>query len=98
MRASDLTKDEQANVRAVLKHLRLRLGGWAAVAKALHISISNMGHIMRTKPVGAGVAIGAARLAGASVDDVLAGRYPPPGTCPYCGHRRSDFIDEDTTP
>ena len=27
-----------------------------------------------------------AKLAGVGVDDVLAGRFPAPGTCPQCGH------------
>ena len=27
-----------------------------------------------------------ARFASVGVDDVLTGKYPPPGTCPHCGH------------
>jgi hypothetical protein len=32
------------------------------------------------------VAFRVARLTGVSIDDLLAGKYPPPGTCPHCGH------------
>ena len=31
------------------------------------------------------IAFRVARLAKVGVDDVLAGRFPPPGTCPHCG-------------
>ena len=31
-----------------------------------------------------------ARLAEVGVDELLAGRFPPAGTCPYCGHKEGD--------
>jgi hypothetical protein len=37
-------------------------------------------------PVSASMAFRVARLAGVTVDDVLVGKFPPPGTCPHCGH------------
>jgi hypothetical protein len=32
------------------------------------------------------MALRVARLAGVPIDDVLAGKFPPAGTCPYCGN------------
>ena len=87
----DLAKQEQANVRAALRFLRARCGGWATLAKALHFGESTVanvagGHAAVT-PV---VAFRIAKFAKVGVDDVLAGRFPEPGTCPHCGHRKED--------
>ena len=41
-------------------------------------------------PVSASIAVRTARLADVGVDDVLAGKFPPPGTCAYCGHRQEN--------
>jgi len=45
--------------------------------------------------VTAGLALRVARFAEVSIDDLLGGKYVPPGACPYCG-RGSDFTDEET--
>jgi hypothetical protein len=37
-------------------------------------------------PASPTMAFRVARLAGVGVDDILTGKYPPPGTCPLCGH------------
>lgn len=43
------------------------------------------------------MALRAARLLGVMVDDLLVGRFLPPGACPNCGHViTSDFKDEST--
>ncbi len=84
-RASDLTAEEQAKVRAALVFLRLRMGGWAPLAKALCYQESALS--WKRKPITASLAFRTARLAGVGVDDLLAGAFPPPGTCPHCGHR-----------
>lgn len=78
---------EQTNVRTALKFLRARCGTWEQVAKALHfkgVSVRNVvaGHKRAT----AEMAFRVARFAKVGVDDVLAGRFPAPGTCPHCGH------------
>lgn len=83
---SDLTSDEQKNVRTALRFLRTRCGGWDAVAKALRFKKCTIAHTLNGRTVSASLAIRLARFAGVSVDDVLCGRYPAPGTCPYCGH------------
>lgn len=84
---SDLTAEEQTSVRVALRFLRSRCGGWAAVGKALRFKESTIIRLANTHPPTASLAIRLARLVGISVDDVLTGKYPPPGTCPYCGHR-----------
>ena len=38
------------------------------------------------RPVSADMAFRVARAAGVPIDDVLGGKFPPPGTCPHCGH------------
>lgn len=81
---SDLTAEEQLNVRTALRFLRGRCGGWAAVAKALRTTENTL---TNGSPPSAGLSIRVARLVGVPVDDVLNGRYPAPGTCPHCGHR-----------
>jgi hypothetical protein len=79
--SADLTAKEVANVRAALRFLRARCGGVKPLAKALRFSAP-------TLRVGASptLAFRVARLAGVSVDDVLAGKYPPAGVCAHCGH------------
>jgi hypothetical protein len=85
-RASDLTPEEQANVRRALLVLRTRLGGYEALAAALRVNAHTLRYYAKAKGrPSAGVAIRAARLAGASVDDVLAGKWPIAGACPHCG-------------
>ena len=84
-RTGDLTAEEQEHVRAALRFLRTRHGSLEELAKALlykHRALENMAYGGRPS---AGLAVRLARLAGAPVDDVLGGRYPPPGTCPHCG-------------
>jgi hypothetical protein len=88
---SDLTIAEQTHVRTALKFLRLRCGTWATVGKALRLaesSVSNIagGHKSATPTV----TFRLARFAKVSVDDVLMGRFPAPGTCPHCGHSKGD--------
>jgi hypothetical protein len=78
-----LNRTEAANVRAAAWHLRARLGGLRNLAKALELSIPSVR--VTNSPT---MAFRLARLAGVGVDDILTGKYPPPGTCPYCGHRR----------
>lgn len=41
------------------------------------------------------MALRVARFVGMSMDDLLDGKYAPPGTCPHCG-RTPDFVDEET--
>jgi hypothetical protein len=81
---SDLTAREQANVRLALQFLWARCRGWKPLGKALRIHPMTLAQ--RGLPISARLAFRVARLAGVGVDDVLTGKYPPPGTCPHCGH------------
>jgi hypothetical protein len=90
-RSSDLTAQEQVHVRAALRFLRARCGGWAPLAKALRFGDSTVtnaagGHV----GISASMALRVARLSGVGVDEVLAGRFPPPGTCPHCGYTKGE--------
>jgi hypothetical protein len=86
--AIDLTAAEQTHVRTALRFLRARSGTWASLAKVLRYNDTSLsGVACGTKPVSAELAFRVARLAEVGVDDLLAGRFPPPGTCPHCGHR-----------
>src|SRR5262249_55305664 len=87
VKAFDLTPEEQTHVRTALRSLRARCGGWEQVAKVLHFkgpTVRKLGS--KNSTVSPTVAFGVARLVKVGVDDVLAGRFPPPGTCPHCGH------------
>jgi hypothetical protein len=84
--ASDLTSAEQAHVRAAIRFLRARCGGWAPLAKVLRFKTRSLAKVGGGRVASASMALRVARLAGVGVDDVLAGRFPAPGTCPHCGH------------
>jgi hypothetical protein len=90
---SDLTAAEQTNVRTALKFLRSRCGTWAAVSTALRLGGTTACNVAGGATVSPLVAFRVARLANVSVDDVLTGRFPAPGTCPHCGHRREGAPD-----
>lgn len=85
-RASDLTPEEQANVRAAIRWLAKRHGGVRKLAALLGVSYptANRACLKGGRP-SAALAIRAARVAGASVEAVLGGTWPPPGACPHCG-------------
>lgn len=83
---SDLTNQEAANVRAALQFLRVRLGGWSSVAKALKFKEITLKHVASGRTVSASLTMRVAKLVGVGIDDLLAGKFPPPGTCPHCGN------------
>jgi hypothetical protein len=93
---SDLTLNEQRQVRVALRLLRLRCDGWVPLAKVLHYEGDTLEKVTNgRRPVTASLAFRVARFVEVSVDDLLAGKYAPEGTCPHCG-RSPDFSDEDT--
>lgn len=92
---SDLTAEEQANVRVALRFLRARCGGWDPLAKLLHVKEKTISHISTGGVVTASVAVRVARLAKVGIDDLLAGKYPPEGACPYCGHVKGTGDDAE---
>lgn len=86
-RPGKLTVEEQASVRVALKTLAIRYGGWPKLAKRMRVSANTLVGAMhkKRKGVGPGIALEVARTAGVTIDDVLAGRWPEPGSCPVCG-------------
>jgi len=83
---NDLTPQEQKHVRLALRFLRARFGGWARLAKALRVDESTVRRTASGFCATASMMVRVARLSTVSIDDLLAGRFPPPGTCPNCGH------------
>lgn len=92
MKASDLTEKEQANVRTALAFLRYRFGNLELLAKALHFEERTLTNVKEGRAVSASMAFRVARLAKVSIDDLLAGKYPAPGTCPHCGRGPADEV------
>ncbi len=84
---SDLTMQEQVHVRTALRYLRMRCGGWEPLARGLHLTPKTLTNVAHGQAAGASLVFRLARFASVPVDDVLAGKYPPAGTCPHCGHR-----------
>lgn len=83
---STLTAEEQGNARSALRFLRLRLGTWKLLAKALKFKLRRLSETMGGRePVSAELVLRVARLAAVPFDDVVAGKYPVKGMCPHCG-------------
>lgn len=83
----DLTAQEQQRVRAALKFLRARFGGWGQLAKAMKTKDTTLSNVAGGhKIVTPSMVFRVARLVQVGIDDLLAGRFPEPGTCPMCGH------------
>ena len=84
-RSSDLTPDEQANVRKALRFLAVRLGDWPKLAQAMKANQATVWAAGWKRGVSAGIAVRAARVAGVPVEEILSGRWPKPNACPMCG-------------
>lgn len=94
-RRSDLTAEEQKNVRTALKFLRTRVGSWVTLAEVLRFGDTTLTNaVSGHSAVSVMIAFRTARFAKVGVDDVLTGRFPAPGTCPHCGHAPADTWDD----
>lgn len=83
--ASDLNAEEQQRVRSAIRYLHARVGDWVLVAKSLRFARSTVTDMVYGRtPVSASMTFRVARFLGASIDDLLAGWFTPPATCPYC--------------
>jgi hypothetical protein len=82
---SDLTSEEQANVRRALHFLRRRHGGYQALATALKVKRATLERYGSVRMPSIAIALRLARLAGVALEDVLNGHFPAPGACPFCG-------------
>jgi hypothetical protein len=91
-----LTGKEQRNVRAALRFLHHRAGGWPPVAAALERSAFTLSIVAAgRRPVCVELAYGVARATGTTLDVLLAGGL---GVCPHCGRHpdEGEFEDEGT--
>lgn len=86
----DLSKEEQAHVRAGVQFLHTRTGTWDDLAKMLKLGRQHLVDVVHGKPVTPKLAFRVARFAGISIDDLLTGKFPPDGTCPFCGHTKEE--------
>lgn len=84
-----LTPDEQDHVRGALHFLRLRLGRWDTLASALKYKTWTLRNAVR-RTITPALAFRTARLVKVPIDDLLAGKFPAPGTCPHCGHKATE--------
>jgi hypothetical protein len=84
-RSTDLTPEEQANVRVALRFLRTRYGSWWRFAQAIDARWMTLRDRAGGRTVSGGLALRVAKAAGVPVEDVLVGRWPIAGACPYCG-------------
>jgi hypothetical protein len=85
-----LSPEEQENGRRALRFLRFRAGGWKPMAAALGFTRKTLTNVSeKTKGVSVNLVFQIARMAGVSVEDVISGRFPPPGACLHCGHAPS---------
>ena len=83
----DLTAEEQDRVRFALRYLHAKVGAWKTLAQALGFRPLQVLKIKcRRRAVSPRMVLRVAKLAGVPVDDILTGKFPPPGTCPHCGH------------
>jgi hypothetical protein len=95
---NDLTAKEQRAVRATLHVLRLRVGSWQPLGKALRYQPDSVSKVAAGgAAVTATLALRVARHLGISMEALLDGKGVPPGTCPHCGHSPEDFADEEVT-
>ena len=94
---NDLTTKEQRAVRTALRFLRLRVGAWKPLVKALRYEYDSIQKVAAgKKAVTPALALRVARFAGVAMDDLLAGQWLSARVCPHCGHPPEDFVDEET--
>lgn len=65
-------------------HKRKRIG-WGPLAKALRLKVNSIAPMATRKKISARLVLRMARFAEVPVEDLLTGKYPPPGVCPHCG-------------
>jgi transcriptional regulator with XRE-family HTH domain len=81
-----LSPQEKANVKAGIAFLNHRMT-LEELAKVAGLTVDTIKYASSKRGrVSAGVALRIARVAGAPLEDLLAGRWPEPGMCPLCLH------------
>lgn len=83
-----LSSDAQAYVRAYLNYLRVRLGSWRTVERALPIAHGDRIEITTgRRAITSAMAMRIARVFDTSMHHVLTGAALPADTCPHCGRK-----------
>ena len=84
--SSDLSPEEQANVRAAIRFLAKRFGAYAKLAQAMGAKRATVALAASKRgAVSAGVALRVARAAGVPLEAILSGAWPSATACPHCG-------------
>lgn len=85
-RPGQLTPEESTNVLIALEYMVARVGGGQALAYRMGIDRTCVRRALKERPTpGAVIAWELSRVAQVPVEDIIAGKYPPPGSCPHCG-------------
>jgi len=83
-----LTEEQQGHVIDALYFLRAKFDNWSPVAKLLRFEPKSLGDVRaKRRSVSPNLTFRIARVVGVGVDDLLAGKFTQPGTCPRCGYR-----------
>jgi len=82
-----LEPEEREHARTALRQLVRNAGSVRELAVAMSVSHDTLKHALERngKRVSAGLALRAARYAGAPVEELLSGAWPKPRACPMCG-------------
>ena len=80
-----LTSDEARNVRTAIRGAARVLGSLVKLARAVGVKPGTLTGKGRPS---AGLAVAVSRVAGLSLDAMLAGKLTDAGTCPTCGAKR----------
>jgi hypothetical protein len=81
-----LSDEQEEGVRRALGALKIRYGSLNALARSIRVDPTYLNLMFNgRRKVHPGLAICAAQVAGVPVDDVLTGKFPAEGACPYCG-------------
>lgn len=84
--STDLTPNEQANVKRALRAMGQVFRSYARLARAMHAKHETVKDAAKARGrVTAGLALRLARVAQVSVETIVDGLFQPPGRCPYCG-------------
>ncbi len=91
--SKDFTAREVAALRGALHFLHRRCGTWATLGRALKFNGGTLRNVANGhRNATATIVLRVAKLAGVGFDDLCAGRFPAPGTCPHCGAMKDGEI------
>lgn len=80
------TPEEQANVLRAIHYLHARVGTWIGTSRVLRVKRSTLRRARAGGRIRRYLALRVAALASVPFEDLLAGKFPPHGTCPHCGN------------